>query len=208
VARLESGKVAIQPGKTKESELVGRIESADPDLVMPPPETKKELSVPQKELLRRWIATGASYSEHWAYQKPQRPALPTTVNQEWSQNEIDRFVLAKLEAAGIFPSPEANRSTLIRRLSLDLTGLPPTVEELDEFLAADAPDAYERLVDRLLVSPHYGEKMAQDWLDLARFGDSSGYQDDGDRPNSPYRDYVINVFNTNLPFDQFTVGES
>ena len=205
LTRLESGKVAIEPGKTNESELVGRIESGDPNFVMPPPEAKKPLSGPQKELLRRWIATGASYSEHWAYQKPKRPDLPKTASPEWSRNVIDRLVLARLETAGLFPSPEANRTTLLRRLTLDLTGLPPTLEEIDEFLAADASDNYERLVDRLLASPHYGEKLAQDWLDLARFGDSSGYQDDGDRPNSPYRDYVIQAFNANLPFDQFTI---
>jgi hypothetical protein len=204
-ARLESGKVAIQPGKAGQSELLSRIESADPDVVMPPPETKKPLSARQKEFLRRWIESGAPYSKHWAYQTPKRPAPPATATRQWSSNEIDLFVLAKLADAGIAPSPEAKRTTLIRRLSLDLTGLPPTLEDVDRFLADDAPDAYERAVERLLASPHFGEKLAQDWLDLARFGDSSGYQDDGDRPNSPYRDYVINAFNANLPFDQFTI---
>jgi hypothetical protein len=205
MARLDSGKVAIQAAKAKDSELVSRIESADPDLVMPPPETKKPLSVRQKELLRHWIDSGASYAEHWAYQTPKRPILPTTANRHWPVNEIDLFVLAKLADASIDPSQEAKRATLLRRLSLDLIGLPPTLEELDRFLTDDAPDAYERAVDRLLASPHCGEKLAQDWLDLARFGDSSGYQDDGDRPNSPYRDYVIDAFNANLPFDQFTI---
>jgi hypothetical protein len=149
--------------------------------------------------------SSAETPEHWAYRKLLRPVPPQTRNQQWSFNEIDRFVLAKLEAAGIAPSPEADRTTLIRRLSLDLTGLPPTVEEVDVFLADQTTDAYERLVERLLASPHLGEKLALDWLDLARFGDSSGYQDDGDRPNSPYRDYVIRAFNENMPFDQFTI---
>ncbi len=205
VARIESGKTAIQPGKVDESELVRRIEVTDPDVVMPPPATKRQLTAGQKQMLRRWIEVGAPYSEHWAYRAPIRPILPATHDPTWTRNEIDRFVLAKLEAVDLRPSLEAERSTLIRRLSLDLTGLPPTVEEVDAFLADRAPDAYERLVDRLLASPHFGEKMAQDWLDLARFGDSSGYQDDGDRPNSPYRDYVIDAFNTNVPFDQFTI---
>ena len=205
LARLESGAVAIHPGKAGESELIRRIESVDPDVVMPPPDTKKRLTADQKKLLQRWIERGAFYGEHWAYQALRRPNLPARADQSWSRNEIDAFVLARLDAAGVTPAPESNRATLGRRLSLDLIGLPPTLDELDAFLADEAPDAYERLVDRLLASPLYGEKLAQDWLDLARFGDSSGYQDDGDRPNSPYRDYVINAFNANLPFDQFTI---
>lgn len=204
-AQLPSGETAIVAGKAVDSELIRRIESADPALVMPPPQTKRQLTGAQKQLLRRWIEEGAEYQVHWAYLKPVRPPPPPTRNQAWPRNDIDRFVLAKLEANSRTPAPEADRSTLIRRLSLDLTGLPPAIEEVDQFLADDSPDAYPRLVDRLLASPHYGEKMAQNWLDLARFGDSSGYQDDGERPDWPYRDYVVAAFNAGMPFDQFTI---
>ena len=205
LAQLDSGNVAIRPGQPADSELIRRIDAADLDVVMPPPETKKPLTAEQRALLRRWIEAGAAYTEHWAYQRPQRPILPASVDAKWWRNEIDLFVLARLNAAGVAPSQKADRPTLIRRLSLDLLGLPPGIEDVDEFLADDKPDGYERLVDRLLASPHFGEKMAQDWLDLARFGDSSGYQDDGDRLHWPYRDYVINAFNSNQPFDQFTI---
>jgi hypothetical protein len=205
VARLESGKTAIVPGDSAASELVRRIKSDDSDVVMPPPETKRLLTKAQQRILRQWIDTGANYAEHWAYRRPVRPILPSTRNSSWTRNAVDLFVLQKLESLKIVPSPEADRITLIRRLSFDLTGLPPTIEEVDAFLADTSTAAYERLVDRLLASPHFGEKLAQDWLDLARFGDSSGYQDDGDRPNFPYRDYVIDAFNANMPFDQFTI---
>ena len=205
VARLESGKTAIVPGESAASELVRRIESADSDVVMPPLETKRQLTTAQQRILRQWIDAGAHYAEHWAYRRPVRPIPPRTRNPNWPRNAIDSFVLQKLEASELNPAPEADRVTLIRRLSLDLTGLPPTLDEVDAFLADTSPVAYERLVDRLLASPHFGEKLAQDWLDLARFGDSSGYQDDGDRPNFPYRDYVIDAFNANMPFDQFTI---
>ena len=205
IAPLADGGAAIVPGKAAESELVLRIESDKPEEVMPPPRSKRQLTPQQKKLLRQWVDAGAPYATHWAYQKPVRAILPATKNATWSRNEIDRFVLAKLEAAGLQPSAEADRTTLIRRLSFDLTGLPPTIAEQDLFLNDTRPDAYERLVDRLLVSPHYGEKLGQDWLDLARFGDSTGYSDDGERLSWPYRDYVINAFNSNMPFDQFTV---
>ena len=205
LAKLADGLTAIVPGKADDSELVVRVESDQAELVMPPPETKRTLTPLQKKLLRDWVTAGAPYATHWAYQKPVRPKLPATQNSSWPRNEIDRFVLAKLEAAGLPPSPEADRTTLIRRLSLDLTGLPPTVADVDLFLGDSSPDAYEKLVDRLLASPHYGEKLAQDWLDLARFGDSTGYSDDGERLSWPYRDYVINAFNANVPFDQFTL---
>jgi hypothetical protein len=205
VARLESGNVAIRPGHAVESELVRRINSADPDIVMPPPETNRQLTEEQRDHLRRWIDTGATYAQHWSYKFPQRPVLPAIADSTWPRNEIDLFIRARLQAVGVQPSRQADRPTLVRRLSLDLLGLPPAIEDIDAFLADDTPDAYERLVDRLLASPHYGEKMAQDWLDLARFGDSSGYQDDGDRLHWPYRDYVIHAFNANLPFDQFTI---
>ncbi|WP_437222194.1 PSD1 and planctomycete cytochrome C domain-containing protein [Planctomicrobium sp. SH661] len=202
---LPSGNRAIAPGLATLSELIRRIESTDPDTVMPPPDSKHQLSTEEKQTLRAWIQAGAHYQEHWAFVKPQLPQIPHTKNKIWGRNAIDQFVLARLEAEGLAPSLEADRITLIRRLSLDLTGLPPTVAEVDAFLADDSPEAYEALVDRLLASPHYGEKMAQIWLDLARFGDSTGYADDHERPNFPYRDYVINAFNANMPFDQFTV---
>lgn len=203
--RLESGRTAIVPERAGDSELIRRVESNDSDVVMPPAETKRRLTADQKQVLRRWIIEGATYAGHWAYQKPVRPAVPPTQNAMWPRNPIDAFVLSKLDAASLAPSPIAVRTTLIRRLSLDLTGLPPTIDDVDDFLSDDAPDADERLVDRLLASPHYGEKLAQDWLDLARFGDTSGYQDDAERLNWPYRDYVIAAFNANLPFDQFTI---
>ncbi len=205
LVQLDSHQVAIQPGNADESELVRRIETPDSDDVMPPLETKRQLTAAQKLLLRTWIEQGAPYTEHWAYQSPIRPDFPAVVDSAWVRNGIDPFVLSKLESADLHPEPQADLTTLIRRLSLDLTGLPPTVDEVDAFLNDSSPNAYERLVDRLLASPHFGEKLAQDWLDLARFGDSSGYQDDGDRPNFPYRDYVIAAFNSNMPFDQFTI---
>ncbi|MDA0658023.1 MAG: PSD1 and planctomycete cytochrome C domain-containing protein [Planctomycetota bacterium] len=201
---LESGQIAIQPGNARDSELMKRVTMSDPDLCMPPPSTKKRLSAEHVQILRRWIDAGALMTQHWSYQRPVRPPMPMVRTADWSRNPIDRFVLAQLDALNTSATREATRSTLIRRLSLDLTGLPPTINEVDAFLADRSPDAYERLVDRLLASPHYGEKMAQAWLDLARFGDSSGYQDDGNASSYPYRDYVIRAFNDNLPFDQFT----
>ncbi|MEX1229897.1 MAG: PSD1 and planctomycete cytochrome C domain-containing protein [Planctomycetaceae bacterium] len=203
--KLPSGSIAIQPGDADGSELVRRIETDAAAAIMPPPETKRALTPEQKKLLRQWIEAGAEYVEHWAYRKPVRPAVPLTHQSSWPRSEIDAFVMSRLEADGLKPSPEAERTTLIRRLSLDLTGLPPTADDVDRFLADEQPNAYKKLVDYYLASPHYGEKMAQDWLDLARFGDSSGYQDDGERPNWPYRDYVINAFNAGMPFDQFTI---
>ncbi len=205
VGKLSSGETAVVPGKADESELIVRVESDQADLVMPPPETKRRLTPQQMKLLRDWINAGAPYATHWAYQKPVRPKLPAAQNKAWPRNDIDWFVLAKLEAAGLQPAPEADRTTLIRRLSFDLTGLPPTIADVDLFLGDTSSESYERLVDRLLASPHYGEKLAQDWLDLARFGDSTGYSDDGERLSWPYRDYVINAFNANMPFDQFTI---
>ena len=202
LAQLESQHVAIRPRNASDSELVRRIETPDSHDVMPPLETKRRLTAAQKLLLRTWIEQGATYAEHWAWQSPIRPDFPAVVDSAWVRNGIDPFVLSKLESANLHPAPQADLTTLVRRVSLDLTGLPPTVDEVDAFLNDSSPNAYERLVDRLLASPHFGEKMAQDWLDLARFGDSSGYQDDGDRPNFPYRDYVIAAFNSNMPFDQ------
>ncbi len=206
-AATDSGLAAIVPGKPAESELVARILADDPDVVMPPPESHKTLKADQREKLARWIAEGAAYEPHWAYLAPVRPELPAVTDTDWPRNPIDRFVLARLEKAGLAPSAEADRSTLLRRLSLDLTGLPPTRAEAEAFLADPPPDAYDRLVDRLLASSHYGERMAADWLDAARYADTNGYQVDRDRENWPWRDWVIAAFNDNMPFDRFTVEQ-
>ncbi len=159
------------------------------------------------ELLRRWIAEGGKYAEHWAFLKPQRPELPEVKNKEWVKNPIDRFILARLEAEGLQPSPEADKTTLIRRLTFDLTGLPPTVAEVDAFLADKSSDAYEKLVDHLLANPHYGERLAVEWLDAARFADTHGYHIDSGRDMSHWRKWVIDAFNVNKPFDQFTIEQ-
>lgn len=203
----DSGLAAIVQGKPEESELIARILADDPDVIMPPPESNKTLSAEQKAMLRRWIAEGAAYEPHWAYLTPVRPDVPAVKNAAWPKNDIDRFILARLEQEGLTPSPEADRSTLIRRLSLDLTGLPPTRAEAEAFLTDTSPDAYDTLVERLLASPHYGERMAIDWLDAARYADTNGYQVDRDRENWPWRDWVIKAFNDNVPFDRFTVEQ-
>ncbi len=174
---------------------------------MPPPESGKRLTPEQIGLLRRWVAGGAPWKEHWAYLVPERPTLPAVEDKRWPRNPIDRFVLARLEAKGLAPAPEADRTTLIRRVSLDLTGLPPTVEEVDAYLADKTPAAYEKVVDRLLASAHFGERMAVNWLDLARYADTSGYHFDGIRFMWLWRDWVIRAFNDDLPFDQFTIDQ-
>ncbi len=196
----------IVPGKPEDSELVRRIFAED-DERMPPLKGGKTLTDAEKRLLKRWIDEGAAYELHWAYVPPALPALPAVKNKAWAKNEIDAFILAKLEAVGLEPNPRAERETLIRRLSLDLRGLPPTLEEVDAFLADQSADAYEKLVERMLASPHYGEKMALHWLDLARFGDTSGYHMDSTRQMWLWRDWVIDAFNRNMPFDQFTIEQ-
>jgi len=158
-------------------------------------------------LLRQWIAQGAKYAEHWSFVVPHRPEPPRVKNTAWPKNAIDRFILARLEAAGLVPSPEAHKLTLIRRVTLDLTGLPPTPAEVDAFLADQRPDAYERLVDRLFTSPHHGERLAVDWLDAARFADTNGYHIDNGRDMTRWREWVIDSFNRNKPFDQFTIEQ-
>ena len=202
------GYAAIVPGDPVSSELIYRVESEDELEVMPPASSNKTLSDAEKATLRRWIAQGADYKKHWSYESPTRPDVPEVSREGWSRNAIDRFVQQRLEAAGMEPSSEADRAALIRRVSLDLTGLPPTPEEVDAFLLDDEPEAYERLVDRLLASPRYGEHMARGWLDLARYADSAGYADDPQRTIWAYRDYVIASFNENKPFDRFTVEQS
>jgi hypothetical protein len=210
--RLDVREVAVEreaiiPGKPEKSQLVKRIYTTDADDVMPPPETHKILTPEQKEMLTRWIADGAEYEPHWAYLKPTRPAVPGTKNPKRARNPIDAFILRTLEARGIQPSPEADKRTLLRRLSLDLVGLPPTRGEMEAFLKDSSPKAYERQVERLLKSPHFGERMAVPWLDLVRFSDTVGYHGDQNVNVFPYRDYVIDSFNRNKPFDQFTIEQ-
>ncbi|MFT5304064.1 MAG: mono/diheme cytochrome c family protein, partial [Mariniblastus sp.] len=201
----DSGAPAIVPGNSKESELVRRLRSEDDP--MPPADFQKQLTPEQIETVAKWIDQGAKYEGHWAFQKPTRPELPETTNHDWPRIPLDQFILHKLESNGLIPSPEADKSTLLRRLSLDLTGLPPTPGELKAFLGDTSPVAYERQVDRLLMSPHYGERMAIPWLDYARYADSNGFQSDGSRDIWAWRDWVINAYNRNLTFDQFTIEQ-
>jgi hypothetical protein len=198
----------VVPGQPGESELISRITSEEPDEVMPPASSRRRLSSAQVDLLKRWVAEGAGWSDHWSFVPAGRPRLPEVSNTGWCRNPIDRFVLAKLDRAGLGPSPEADRATLIRRLGLDLRGLSPTPSEVEEFLSDERPDAYERVVDRLLASPHFGERWARPWLDVARYADSDGYEDDRYRPDAwRYRDWVIDALNRDMPFDQFTVEQ-
>ena len=198
---------AIAPGKPDKSELIKRINADDPDELMPPPRTNKKLTSTQKDLLKRWIAAGADYQIHWSFLPPTRPALPEVKNKAWVRQPIDKFVLARLEARGLKPVAEADRRTLARRLSLDLTGLPPAPADVEAFVTDKAPDAYERLVDKLLQSPHWGEHRARYWLDAARYADTHGLHFDNYREMWSYRDWVIGAFNRNLPFDQFTLEQ-
>ena len=202
-ALAKSGHTAVVPGNLAQSELVNRILSSDPDEMMPTPKSNLTLSAEEKATLIRWVKQGAEYKEHWSLITPTMPTVPTVKEEKWVRNDIDRFVLARQEAKGLFHAPEADKATLLRRVSLDLTGLPPTPAEVDAFLADKSPDAYEKVVNRLLNSPHYGERQAVEWLDVARYADTDGYQDDGLRTIWPYRDWVIRAFNRNLSFDRF-----
>ena len=202
------GHRVVAAGVPEESELIARITSDDPDAVMPPPKSRRQLTKPQIELLTRWVGEGAPWSEHWSFVPPRRPEIPPVATPGWCRNSIDRFVLAKLDRAGLRPSPEADRATLIRRLCLDILGLPPTISEVEQFVSDGRPDAYARLVDRLLASPQFGERWARPWLDLVRYADSDGYEDDRYRPDSwRYRDWVIDAFNQDIPFDRFTIEQ-
>jgi hypothetical protein len=203
----KSGKAAIVPDKPDQSEMVRRISSDDPDIVMPPASTHVVLSGEQKRLLREWVTEGAPYAQHWAFVRPRQADPPSVKQKDWSRNQIDHFVLADLESAGLHPSPQADQYTLIRRLYLDLIGIPPTPQQADEFVNDSSPDAYEKIVDRLLASPHYGERWARRWLDLARYADTNGFEKDRPRTIWPYRDWVIKAFNDDKPFDQFTVEQ-
>ena len=187
--------------------LIERIDHTDPEELMPPPAAKKPLNTEQKNILRQWVKDGAEYTEHWAFIAPQSAPLPKVKQTDWMKTDLDRFTLARLENAGLKPSPEADRHRLIRRLSLDLIGLPPTPDEAQAFIKDKRPDAYERLVDRLLASPHFGERWAQSWLDLARYADTNGYEKDRPRSIWPWRDWVIKAINDDLPFNQFTIDQ-
>lgn len=206
VREREDG-AAIRPGRPDESELVRRIHAEDPDVLMPPPESNKTLTERERAFLEAWIAQGAVYEEHWAFVPPVKSDPPPVRLSSWPRREIDAFILARLEAAGLSPSPEADPYTLVRRVYLDLIGLPPTPEEARAFVEDPSPDAYTRLVDRLLDSPRYGERWARRWLDLARYADTNGYEKDRHRDIWPYRDWVIRALNADMPFDEFTIAQ-
>jgi len=201
------GYFAIVPGKPGESELIRRIHADDPDEAMPPPDHPAQLSAEERATLTAWIEQGAQWDQHWAFLPPKKHPAPQTRDEQWPQNLIDYFVLERLEGAGLAPSPPAESHTLLRRLSFDLVGLPPAYEDVRSFMADGAVTAYESVVDRLLNSPHYGERMAMYWLDLVRYADSVGYHGDQPVSVSPFRDYVIDAFNDNLPFDRFTLEQ-
>jgi mono/diheme cytochrome c family protein len=201
------GKRVVVPGDTAASEIIRRITADDPDERMPPADSGRTLTGAQIELVRRWVEQGAPWERHWSLVTPVRPTLPAVESRDWPRGAIDALVLARLEREGLAPSPEADKWTLVRRATLDLTGLPPTIDEADAFVADERPDAYERLVDRLLASPSYGERMAAPWLDAARFADTSGYQNDGPRDMWRWRDWAIDSFNRNMPWDRFIVEQ-
>jgi len=203
----ESGKVAIVPGKPELSQLIARIESNDDALRMPPADSNKHLTAAEKSLLKQWIAHGAATVNHWSLLAPLPPAVPVVKSPGWCRNEIDRFVLERLEREGLQPSPQADAAMLLRRVYLDLIGLPPTPDEADAFALDNRPDAYERVVEGLLESPHYGEHWARRWLDLARYADTNGYEKDRPRSIWPYRDWVIRALNADMPFDRFTIEQ-
>src|SRR5262245_631948 len=197
----------ITPGDASKSSLYQRVSSKDQDVVMPPPSAEHKLTEKQIETIKRWIDEGARWDEHWAFIPPKRPEIPKVANASWIRNPIDSFILARLEKEGLKTQPEADKPTLLRRVYLDLTGLPPTPADVDAFLADKSAGAYEKVVDKLLASPHYGERMAMAWLDLARYADTHGYHIDSHRDMWPWRDWVIRAFNENKPFDQFTIEQ-
>ena len=203
----KSGESAIVPGKPEASELLRRLHSKDADEVMPPPAAKIQLPQDAAALLERWIREGAAYAPHWAFSAPRPAPLPAVQNTAWVRTPVDRFILARLEKEGLAPSPEASKQTLVRRLYLDLLGLPPSPEEAEAFVRNPAPDAYEQLVDHLLSLPQYGERWARRWLDLARYADTNGYEKDRPRQIWPYRDWVVRALNADLPFDQFSIKQ-
>src|SRR5262245_50300138 len=206
-AELDSGSIAVVPGDIEASELARRITSTDPDVQMPPPDSGKQLNAKQIDLLTKWITEGAEWKGHWSFEPVQRVGAPQVTHQNLVQNPIGNFVLARLEEEGLQPSTDADKVYLIRRVTYDLTGLPPTPAEIDAFLADTSPDAYEKLVDRLMQSERYGESMARMWLDLARYGDTHGLHFDNERALWKYREWVISAYNQNKPFNQFAVEQ-
>ena len=201
-----SGK-AFVPGDPHSSEMIARIFADDPDDRMPPPDSNRSLSEKEKKLLERWIAEGANYEKHWAFVSPERPEPPVVKRTDWAKNPIDHFILAKLEAENLSPSPAADRATLIKRLFSDLVGIAPSPERIERFVNDPSPNAYIELVDELISSPHYGERLALPWLDAARYADSNGFQQDGDTWQWIWRDWVVKALNEDLPFDQFTIWQ-
>ncbi len=205
--REDAIKKALVPGKPDDSELVRRILADEKGVVMPPPKSHKTLTAAQKETLQRWIAAGAEYQPHWSFIAPKRPVLPAVKDKTWVRNPIDAFVLAELEKHDLHPAPEADRRSLARRVSLDLVGLPPSAADVEAFVNDKSPNAYEKYVDRLLASPHWGEHRGRYWLDAARYADTNGIHFDNYREIWAYRDWVINAFNENKPFDRFTIEQ-
>lgn len=199
----EKNRMAVVANDPHKSEVFKRMFTDDPELVMPPPESNLTLTEYEKALLTRWIEQGAEYKPHWSFIKPENTGIPEIKEKDWAVNEIDNFILSKLERENINHAPEASKETLIRRVAFDLTGLPPSLAEIDQFIADNSPNAYEKMVDQFLASPHYGERVASEWLDVARYADSHGYQDDGMRNMWPWRDWVIEKFNENIPLDTF-----
>ena len=197
----------VLPGNSAESELIARINSDDPEERMPPPDSNLNLTAAQKETLKLWIEDGAKWGKHWAYEPPKKLKLPQPKNAKWARNEIDLFIARRLEAEGLKTSVPADKITWLRRVSLDLTGLPPTLVEVEAFLKDESTQAFEMVVDRLLASPRYGERMAWDWLEAARYADSNGYQGDRERTMWPWRDWVVRTLNANMPYDQFTIEQ-
>ena len=206
IAARDGGKAAIVPGDARASAMVDRIHAGD-GTQMPPESFGKPLTNAQRDLLSRWIESGAPYATHWAFLPPRLPPVPVVKRRDWPRSDLDRFVLARLEAEGLEPAAEADRATWLRRVTLDLTGLPPTPEEVEAFLADTTPAAYEAVVDRLLLSPRYAERMAMQWLDVARYADTNGYNNDETRTLWPWRDWVIRAFAENIPFDRFVTEQ-
>jgi hypothetical protein len=205
--RIKDGKSVIVPGDSGKSELIRRLSSTDPEVIMPPPKSGRTLSPAQVAAIKSWVEQGARWETLWSLIPPKMPVPPEVSDASWVRNQIDRFIVARLDQEHLKGAPEAKKPALLRRITLDLTGLPPAPDELDAFLKDESPDAYEKVVDRLLASPRYGERMATIWLDLARYADTNGYQADRYRPMWPYRDWVIKAFNQNLPFDQFATWQ-
>ncbi|MEQ1840799.1 MAG: DUF1549 domain-containing protein, partial [Verrucomicrobiales bacterium] len=203
----DGAEAVVIPGKPEESSLYDRLITDDVDDLMPPPDSHKELKPEQIEIVRRWIVEGAKWQPHWSFVKPEKPVIPEVSTSDRVTNPIDQFIFAGVDKAGLTPAPEADRRALIRRVALDLTGLPPTPEEVEAFVSDTDPSAYEKLIDRTLASPRWGEHRGRYWLDAARYADTHGLHFDNYREMWLYRDWVIGAFNRNLPFDQFTIEQ-